>query len=156
MHSLDSSCSLPPVNEPPELIQEIRETTVKLTRALGVVGLMNVQYAVKGGTLFVLEVNPRGSRTVPFVSKAVGMPLAKIGALVASGKRLKDLGVEERQPSLVSVKVPVFPFLKFKEADTILTPRCGAPVRSWGSPPPSARPSSWGSRPRTFSSRNRA
>ncbi len=122
VHSGDSSCSLPPVNEPPELIEEIRQTTIKLTRALGVVGLMNVQFAVKGGRLFVLEVNPRGSRTVPFVSKAVGTPLAKIGALAAAGKRLSELGVEERQPSLVAVKVPVFPFMKFKEADTILSP----------------------------------
>jgi carbamoyl-phosphate synthase large subunit len=122
IHSGDSSCSLPPVNVTDETLAEIRETTVRLTRELGVVGLMNVQYALKGGRLYVLEVNPRGSRTVPFVAKAVGTPLAKIGALVAAGKTLKELGVTERVPDQVSVKVPVFPFVKFSGVDTILSP----------------------------------
>jgi len=122
VHSGDSSCSLPPVNVSRAILEEIRKTTVTLTRELGVVGLMNVQYALKGDRLYVLEVNPRGSRTVPFVSKAVGLPLARIGALVSAGKSLAELGVEERIPGHVSVKVPVFPFVKFPEADTILTP----------------------------------
>jgi carbamoyl-phosphate synthase large subunit len=122
VHSGDSCCSLPPVNVTPEVLDEIRTITVSLTRALGVVGLMNVQYALKGGRLYVLEVNPRGSRTVPFVSKAVGLPLAKIGALVAAGKSLAELGVREEVPRHVSVKVPVFPFVKFSGADTILSP----------------------------------
>jgi carbamoyl-phosphate synthase large subunit len=122
IHSGDSSCSLPPVNVDQAMLEEIRETTYALTRELGVVGLMNVQYALKGGRLYVLEVNPRGSRTVPFVAKAVGLPLAKIGALVSAGKTLKELGVEERVPTHVSVKVPVFPFVKFAGVDTILSP----------------------------------
>jgi carbamoyl-phosphate synthase large subunit len=122
IHSGDSSCSLPPVNVPRAVLDEIRETTHRLTRELGVVGLMNVQYALKGGRLYVLEVNPRGSRTVPFVAKAVGLPLAKIGALVAAGKTLRDLGVSEKVPRHVSVKVPVFPFAKFSGVDTILSP----------------------------------
>ncbi|MCA9695565.1 MAG: ATP-grasp domain-containing protein, partial [Myxococcales bacterium] len=122
VHSGDSSCSLPPVNVTAELLDEIRKTTVALARALGVVGLMNVQYALAGEELYVLEVNPRASRTVPFVAKATGAPFARIAALVAAGRKLKELGVREVVPRHVAVKVPVFPFMRFSNADTILGP----------------------------------
>jgi carbamoyl-phosphate synthase large subunit len=122
VHSGDSSCSLPPVNVSKACLDEIRETTTALARELGVVGLMNVQYALRGARLYVLEVNPRGSRTVPFVAKATGIPWAKIAARVAAGETLAQLGVSERVPSHVSVKIPVFPFRKFPGIDTILGP----------------------------------
>jgi carbamoyl-phosphate synthase large subunit len=122
VHSGDSSCSLPPVNVPPEVLDEIREITRMLGRELGVVGLMNVQFALRGRRLYVLEVNPRGSRTVPFVCKATGIPYAKIAARVAAGERLSDLGAREVVPDHVSVKIPVFPFRKFPGVDTILGP----------------------------------
>ncbi len=122
VHSGDSSCTLPPVNVRPRVLDEIRATTRALARELGVIGLLNVQYAHRGGRLYVLEVNPRGSRTVPFVAKATGIPFAKIAARVAAGERLADMGVEEVVPRHVSVKVPVFPFRKFPGSDTILGP----------------------------------
>jgi carbamoyl-phosphate synthase large subunit len=122
VHSGDSSCTLPPISVTNEIIDEIRKTTIALTREIGVVGLMNVQYALQEGRLYVLEVNPRGSRTVPFVSKAVGTPFAKVAARVAAGERLADLGVRERIPAHISVKVPVFPFVKFPGVDTLLSP----------------------------------
>ncbi|MEM9455960.1 MAG: carbamoyl-phosphate synthase large subunit [Myxococcota bacterium] len=122
VHSGDSSCSLPPVNVSAAMLEQIRETTRALARELGVVGLMNVQYATRGNRLYVIEVNPRGSRTVPFVAKATGIPFAKIAARVAAGETLAELGVEERVPEHVSVKVPVFPFRKFPGVDTILGP----------------------------------
>ncbi|RMG99081.1 MAG: carbamoyl-phosphate synthase large subunit [Deltaproteobacteria bacterium] len=122
VHSGDSSCALPPVNVTPRVLDEIRATTAALARELGVVGLLNVQFAHRGGRLYVLEVNPRGSRTVPFVAKATGIPFAKIAARVAAGERLSDIGVEEVVPRHISVKVPVFPFRKFPGADTILGP----------------------------------
>ncbi|MEX1363474.1 MAG: carbamoyl-phosphate synthase large subunit, partial [Nannocystaceae bacterium] len=122
VHSGDSSCSLPPVNVSPAMLDRIRETTRALARELGVVGLMNVQYALRGNRLYVLEVNPRGSRTVPFVAKATGIPFAKIAARVAAGETLAQLGVTEQVPEHVSVKIPVFPFRKFPGVDTILGP----------------------------------
>jgi carbamoyl-phosphate synthase large subunit len=122
VHSGDSCCSLPPVNVSGRMLDQIRETTRALARELGVVGLMNVQYALRGNRLYVLEVNPRGSRTVPFVAKATGIPFAKIAARVAAGETLRELGVTERVPGHVSVKIPVFPFRKFPGVDTILGP----------------------------------
>jgi len=122
IHSGDSSCSLPPVNTDRVVLDELRSTTKALARELGVVGLMNVQYALRGHRLYVIEVNPRGSRTVPFVAKAKGTPFAKIAARVGAGETLAELGVEERVPEHVSVKVPVFPFRKFRGVDTILSP----------------------------------
>jgi carbamoyl-phosphate synthase large subunit len=123
VHSGDSGCSLPPVSLSRETQSELREQTRKLARALNVVGLMNVQYAIQAGVIYVLEVNPRASRTVPFVSKATGMPLAKIAARVMTGRKLKQLvGAVERIPRYFSVKEAVFPFNKFPEADPILGP----------------------------------
>jgi carbamoyl-phosphate synthase large subunit len=122
IHSGDSTCCMPPVSVPAEVVEEIRKTTAALARELGVVGLMNVQYALKGERLYIIEVNPRGSRTVPFVSKAIGTPFAKVAALVGTGKTLAELGVRERVPEHVSVKVPVFPFTKFSGVDVLLSP----------------------------------
>jgi carbamoyl-phosphate synthase large subunit len=123
VHSGDSGCSLPPVSLTRETQGELREQTRRLARALNVVGLMNVQYAIQAGVIYVLEVNPRASRTVPFVSKATGMPLAKVAARVMTGRKLKQLvGVVERIPRYFSVKEAVFPFNKFPEADPILGP----------------------------------
>ena len=123
VHSGDSSCSLPPNSLSRETQKELREQTRKLARALNVVGLMNVQFAIQAGVIYVLEVNPRASRTVPFVSKATGQPLAKIAARVMTGRKLKQLvGAVERVPGYYSVKEAVFPFTKFPEADPILGP----------------------------------
>ncbi len=123
VHSGDSSCSLPPASLPAAVQAELRDQTRKMARALGVVGLMNVQFAIQNGVVFVLEVNPRASRTVPFVSKATGRPLAKIAARVMTGRTLAEQGeLEERIPKYFSVKEAVFPFSKFPEADPILGP----------------------------------
>ncbi|MFT3905254.1 MAG: carbamoyl-phosphate synthase large subunit [Steroidobacteraceae bacterium] len=123
VHSGDSSCSLPPNSLSAEIQDELRDQTRKLARALNVVGLMNIQFAIQQGTVYVLEVNPRASRTVPFVSKAIGRPLAKIAARVMAGRKLRDMGfTEERVPEYYSVKEAVFPFTKFPEADPILGP----------------------------------
>ena len=123
VHSGDSSCSLPPISLSPEIQDELREQTRKLAHALQVVGLMNIQFAIQNGTIYVLEVNPRASRTVPFVGKATGVQIAKIAARVMTGRKLRDLGVlEERVPRYFSVKEAVFPFNKFPEADPILGP----------------------------------
>ena len=123
VHSGDSGCSLPPNSLTREMQAELREQTRKLARALNVVGLMNVQFAIQSGVIYVLEVNPRASRTVPFVSKATGLPLAKIAARVMTGRKLKQLvGAVERVPAYFCVKEAVFPFVKFPEADPILGP----------------------------------
>ena len=123
IHSGDSACSLPPYSLAPEVVQELKRQTRELARALRVRGLMNVQYAVKHGEIYVIEVNPRASRTVPFVSKAQGQPFAKIAAKVMAGKSLKELGVvEPTPPKHVSVKESVFPFAKFPGVDVILGP----------------------------------
>jgi carbamoyl-phosphate synthase large subunit len=122
VHSGDSCCSLPPVNVSRDTLDVIRQITRMLGRELGVIGLMNVQFALRGRRLYVLEVNPRGSRTVPFVCKATGIPFAKIAARVAAGETLASLGAREVVPDHVCVKIPVFPFRKFAEADTLLGP----------------------------------
>jgi carbamoyl-phosphate synthase large subunit len=123
VHSGDSACSLPPYSLTQELQDELRNQTVKMAKALGVVGLMNVQFAIQGDTVYVLEVNPRASRTVPFVSKACGLPLAKVAARCMTGTSLKAQGVDrEMVPSYYSVKEAVFPFIKFPGVDTILGP----------------------------------
>jgi len=123
VHSGDSSCSLPPNSLSFEIQQQLREQTRKLALGLNVVGLMNVQYAIQNGVVYVLEVNPRASRTAPFVSKATGRPIAKLGAQVMTGRKLKDLGATtEVVPGFYSVKEAVFPFAKFPESDPILGP----------------------------------
>jgi carbamoyl-phosphate synthase large subunit len=128
VHSGDSACSLPPFSLSAELQQEMRAQTVQMAMALNVVGLMNVQFAIQNGTVFVLEVNPRASRTVPFVSKATGLALAKIAARCMVGMTLEAQGlvengaVKEVVPPYFSVKEAVFPFIKFPGVDTILGP----------------------------------
>jgi carbamoyl-phosphate synthase large subunit len=124
IHSGDSSCVLPPVRIAEEHLETMRHYTRKLASALSVKGLMNIQFAIKDDRVYVLEVNPRASRTVPFVSKATGVPLARIGALVMAGRKLKDFGlpdelsVDER----FYIKSPVFPFRKFPGVDPVLSP----------------------------------
>ena len=123
IHSGDSACSLPPYSLPPERIEEILVATRKLALEIGVIGLMNVQFAVKDEQIYVIEVNPRASRTVPFVSKAIGVPLAKLAALVMSGQSLESLGfTKEIVPTHFSVKEAVFPFVKFAGVDVLLGP----------------------------------
>src|SRR5688572_11534953 len=123
VHSGDSACSLPPFSLAPELQDELRRQTVAMAKALKVVGLMNVQFAIQNGIVYVLEVNPRASRTVPFVSKATGRPLAKVAARCMAGKSLAAQGVtREVVPPYYSVKEAVFPFIKFPGVDTILGP----------------------------------
>jgi carbamoyl-phosphate synthase large subunit len=123
IHSGDSACVLPPYLIDEEHIDEMRAHTVALAKALNVVGLINVQYAIKDGQVYVLEVNPRASRTVPFVSKAIGAPLASYAARVMLGETLEEIGfTEEITPAYISVKEAVFPFNKFREFDPILGP----------------------------------
>jgi carbamoyl-phosphate synthase large subunit len=123
IHSGDSACVLPPYLIDEDHIEEMRRHTIALARALNVVGLINVQYALKDGQVYVLEVNPRASRTVPFVSKAIGVQLAAIAARVMLGETLDDIGfVDEVAPAYISVKEAVFPFNKFREFDPILGP----------------------------------
>jgi carbamoyl-phosphate synthase large subunit len=123
VHSGDSACSLPTKSILPAVLDEIRRQVVALAVELSVVGLMNVQFAVKDGTVYILEVNPRASRTVPFVSKAIGVPLAKLAARVMVGRTLEDLGfTAEIVPQHVAVKEAVFPFAKFPGVDTLLGP----------------------------------
>ena len=122
IHSGDSACALPPYSLPGEITDEIRRQARAVAKELGVVGLMNMQVAVQGGEVYILEVNPRASRTVPFVSKASGVQLAKIAAHVIGGRTLAELGVREITPEHVSVKESVFPFVKFEGVDTILGP----------------------------------
>ncbi len=123
VHSGDSACSLPPYSLSVKIQDELRRQTVEMAQALNVVGLMNVQFAIQGETVYVLEVNPRASRTVPFVSKATGVPLAKIAARCMAGQSLADQGITaEVIPPYFSVKEAVFPFIKFPGVDTILGP----------------------------------
>ncbi|HUZ73668.1 MAG TPA: carbamoyl-phosphate synthase large subunit [Stellaceae bacterium] len=123
IHSGDSACSLPPYSLPPPMVAELRRQTAALARALGVVGLMNVQFAVKDGTVYVLEVNPRASRTVPFVAKATGLAIAKIAARLMVGERLADFPLASRaRRDHVAVKEAVFPFARFPGVDLILGP----------------------------------
>jgi carbamoyl-phosphate synthase large subunit len=123
VHSGDSACSLPPYSLSAKLQDELRRQTVAMAKSLNVIGLMNVQFAIQGETVFVLEVNPRASRTVPYVSKATGVPLAKIAARCMAGQTLAAQGVtKEIIPPYFSVKEAVFPFIKFPGVDTILGP----------------------------------
>ena len=123
VHSGDSACSLPPRTLSAAVQNEIRRQTTLLAQELGVVGLMNIQFAVKDQQVFLIEVNPRASRTVPFVSKSIGIPLAKIAARIMAGKTLDELGfTQEVIPDHVNVKEAVFPFIKFPGVDTILGP----------------------------------
>lgn len=123
VHSGDSACSLPPYRLAPAICEQIEAQAKALARALGVVGLMNAQFAVKGDAIYILEVNPRASRTVPFVSKATGRPLAKIAARCMAGQTLAAQGIrDEKRPSLYAVKEAVFPFAKFSNVDPILGP----------------------------------
>ncbi len=123
IHSGDSACSLPAISFSPELLETIERQTKRIARELGVVGLMNIQYAIKDGGLFVLEVNPRASRTIPFVSKAIGVPLAKLATKVILGKTLQELGfIEPVRPKHISVKEAVFPFNRFPNVDVLLGP----------------------------------
>ncbi|NLC71516.1 MAG: carbamoyl-phosphate synthase large subunit [Desulfuromonadaceae bacterium] len=123
IHSGDSACSLPPYTLDPAIGDEIRRQTAMLALELNVVGLMNVQFAVQGDTVFVLEVNPRASRTVPFVAKASGRPLAKIAARLMIGRTLRELGIDrELIPDHMAVKEAIFPFIKFPGVDTLLGP----------------------------------
>ncbi|MFT6466837.1 ATP-grasp domain-containing protein, partial [Halopseudomonas sp.] len=123
VHSGDSACSLPPYSLPANIQDEIRDQVARMALELGVVGLMNVQMAVQGETIYIIEVNPRASRTVPFVSKCIGQSLAKIAARVMAGKTLKEVGfTKEVVPTYYSVKEAVFPFAKFPGVDPILGP----------------------------------
>ncbi|OUI95533.1 carbamoyl phosphate synthase large subunit [Acetobacter indonesiensis] len=123
IHSGDSACALPPYTLSPAIVTELKAQTEAMARELGIVGLMNVQYAIKDQEIFVLEVNPRASRTVPFVAKATGVPVAKIGARVMAGEKLRDFNLDDRAVTPhVAVKEAVFPFNRFAEVDTILGP----------------------------------
>lgn len=127
IHSGDSACSLPPHTLDEETLGEIREQTIALARALNVVGLMNVQFAIQDGEIYILEVNPRASRTVPFIAKAIGLPVAKIAARLMIGEKLADFGLSTSDDVLASlkhyaVKEPVFPFERFSGVDIILGP----------------------------------
>src|SRR5678809_518603 len=123
IHSGDSSCVLPPVRIDPEHIETMRHYTRLLATALSVRGLMNIQFAIKDHRVYVLEVNPRASRTVPFVSKATGVPIARIAALVMAGRKLREFGLpEELTVKRFFIKSPVFPFAKFPGVDPVLSP----------------------------------
>jgi carbamoyl-phosphate synthase large subunit len=122
VHSGDSACSLPPYTLSDALIAGLKEQTQRLAIELGVIGLMNVQYAIKDDIIFILEVNPRASRTVPFVAKSVGLPIARIAAKVMAGQKIKDLNLVWPEFTHVSVKEVVFPFSRFPGVDTVLGP----------------------------------
>jgi len=122
IHSGDSACSLPPQHLSDTLLAELRRQTEALAKALGVVGLMNVQFAIKDGDIYLLEVNPRGSRTVPFVAKTTGVPLAKIAARVMAGETLATFGLKDVTLEHVAVKEAVFPFARFPGVDVFLGP----------------------------------
>ena len=122
IHSGDSACSLPPRSLTPETIESLKDQTQKLARALEVGGLMNVQYALKDGEIYVLEVNPRASRTVPFVAKVIGKPIAAIAARVMAGEKLASFDLKLERLDHVGVKEAVFPFARFPGVDTVLGP----------------------------------
>ncbi|WP_010163961.1 carbamoyl-phosphate synthase large subunit [Sphingomonas sp. PAMC 26617] len=122
VHSGDSACSIPPYSLTPAIIEEIEKQTAALAKALSVVGLMNIQFAVKGGQVYLIEVNPRASRTVPFVAKAIGAPIAKIAARVMAGEKLANLPVIDRHIDYYAVKEAVFPFNRFPGVDPVLSP----------------------------------
>ena len=123
IHSGDSACSLPAFSLPPDTIDEIKKQTIALAKELNVIGLINIQFAVQNGEIYIIEVNPRASRTIPFVSKTIGVPLAKIAARIMAGKTLKEIGfTQEIKPVHIAVKESVFPFNKFTEVDVLLGP----------------------------------
>ncbi|MDE2029964.1 MAG: ATP-grasp domain-containing protein, partial [Alphaproteobacteria bacterium] len=122
IHSGDSSCALPPHSLAPDIVDEIKRQSEVLARAIGVVGLMNAQFAVKDGEVYILEVNPRASRTVPFVAKATGVPIAKIAARLMAGEKLADMKIEAPARPHLAVKTPVFPFARFPGVDVVLGP----------------------------------
>ncbi|WP_417310002.1 carbamoyl-phosphate synthase large subunit [Devosia sp.] len=122
IHSGDSACSLPPVNLSDEVLAELKRQTTELALSLHVGGLMNVQYALKDGTIYLLEVNPRASRTVPFVAKVIGTPIAKIAARIMAGETLESFGLREEKLDHIAVKEAVFPFSRFAGVDTVLGP----------------------------------
>ena len=133
VHSGDSACALPPYTLSPKIIGRLGEQTVALARALNVRGLINIQYAVKGDEIYVLEANPRASRTVPFVAKAVGAPIASIAAKIMAGKALTEFDLRHAEASRVAVKEAVFPFARFANVDPILGPemRSTGEVMGW-------------------------
>ncbi len=138
VHSGDSACSIPPATLSEETVAVIEDYTLKIAAALEVKGLINVQYAVKANQVFVIEANPRASRTVPFVAKATGVPLAKVASRVMVGATLEELRTEGllRDPVIgdhVAVKEAVLPFNRFPEADAVLGPKCARPAKSWAS-----------------------
>jgi carbamoyl-phosphate synthase large subunit len=122
VHSGDSACTLPPYNLPTEIIEEMERQAKELALALNVVGLMNIQFAVKDGEVYLIEVNPRASRTVPFVAKAIGQPVAKIAARLMAGEKLSTFPPFKRELDYMAVKEAVFPFTKFPGADPVLSP----------------------------------
>jgi carbamoyl-phosphate synthase large subunit len=133
VHSGDSACALPPYTLSPTIIGRLSEQTIALAKALNVKGLINIQYAVKGDEIYVLEANPRASRTVPFVAKAVGAPIASIAAKIMAGKPLADFDLRHATPNRVAVKEAVFPFARFANVDPILGPemRSTGEVMGW-------------------------
>jgi carbamoyl-phosphate synthase large subunit len=128
VHSGDSACVIPPQNIDNDMIKRIRKMTEEIAKALNIVGLLNLQLAIKDGDVFVLEANPRASRTVPFISKTTGVPIAKIAAKVMAGKKIKDMGVKENIPEQISVKEVVLPFDRLNGSD----PRLGPEMKSTG------------------------
>jgi carbamoyl-phosphate synthase large subunit len=122
IHSGDSACSLPPHSLPGDIIARLEAQTRDLALALGVVGLMNVQYAIKDGDIYVLEVNPRASRTVPFVAKVIGLPVAGIASRLMVGRPLSEFGLKPARPGHIAVKEAVFPFARFVGVDPVLGP----------------------------------
>jgi carbamoyl-phosphate synthase large subunit len=122
VHSGDSACSLPPYSLAPAIVAEMERQAEVLAMALGVKGLMNIQFAIKDDEVYLIEVNPRASRTVPFVAKAIGQPIAKIAARVMAGEKLADLPPIKREFDYMAVKEAVFPFARFPGSDPVLTP----------------------------------
>jgi carbamoyl-phosphate synthase large subunit len=122
VHSGDSACVIPPLSLGEPMLDQIRATTERIALELGVIGLINIQYAVAGGRLYVIEANPRASRTVPFVSKAIGLPLAKLACKLMLGEKLADQELPQGPPEHVSVKEAVLPFARFAGADSVLGP----------------------------------
>ncbi|MEV8467320.1 carbamoyl-phosphate synthase large subunit [Fluviibacterium sp. DFM31] len=135
VHSGDSACSLPPYSLSPEILAELRRQTEALALALKVVGLMNVQFAVKDGTIYLIEVNPRASRTVPFVAKAVGSPIAAIASRLMAGEKISDFDLKEMPADRFAVKEAVLPFARFQGVDTLLGPEMRSTGEVMGADP---------------------
>ena len=122
IHSGDSTCTLPPYSLSDKIIEDIKKQTKKLAIALKVKGLLNIQFAIQNNNIFLLEVNPRSSRTVPFVAKSTGLQIVQLASKIAVGKKIKDLNVKQKKMSYIAIKEPVFPFKRFPNVDTILGP----------------------------------